>query len=105
MAMMLVAAFAVPQTELTPGLNIIPVVTFFAVVLGVMMAKSHFGTGTVRVMAVIFGMFIVFFLVGRTEEFANMTWNERLVDPVDGMLTSQFLWFQKLFTGGTSRDG
>ena len=34
----------------------------------------------------IFGMFAVFFLVGRTEEFANMSWNERLVDPVDGMI-------------------
>lgn len=105
MAMMLVAAFAVPQTELTPGLNIIPVVTFFAVILGVLMAKSQFGVGTVRVMAIIFGMFVVFFLVGRTEEFANMSWHERLIDPVDGMITRQFLWFQKLFSGGTSRDG
>ena len=105
MAMMLVAAFAVPQTELTPGLAVIPIVTFFAVTLGVLMSKSHFGTSTVRVMAIIFGMFTVFFLVGRTEEFANMTWHERLVDPVDGMLTRQFLWFQQLFSGGTSRDG
>ncbi len=105
LAMMLVASYAVAQTNLTPGLEIIPAVTFFAVITGVLLAKSQFEVGTVRVMAFIFGMFLVFFLVGRTEEFANMSWNQRLVDPLDGMLTRQFLWFQKLFSGGTSRDG
>ena len=105
MAMMIVAALAIPQTELTSGLYIVPIVTFFAVIIGVLFAKSHFGINTIRIMAIIFGMFIILFLVGRTEEFAHMTWQARLIHPQDGMLTRQVLWFQKLFSGGTSRDG
>ena len=105
MVMMLVAALAIPQTELTTGLYTVPVVTFFAVIIGVLFAKSHFGIGVIRIMAIVFGMFLIFFLVGRTEEFANMTWHARLIDAQDGMLTRQILWFQKLFGGGTSRDG
>ncbi len=105
MAMMMVAALAIPQTELTSGLYIVPMVTFVAVIVGVLFAKSHFGINTIRVMAVIFGMFLILYLVGRTEEFAHMAWRARLIDAQDGMLTRQILWFQKLFSGGTSRDG
>ena len=104
-AMIFTSALIIPQTELTNGLHIIPIVATFAVLSGVLLAKSRFNTRTAQLFGLIFGLFAVFYLVGTISDFAGLTWHERLLHPDNGIITRQWAWVQALVTGGTSRDG
>jgi len=99
-AMLLAAATAIRQTELIPGLDIVPIAAMIGLLAGVALAKSSFKDSTAHFFALIFGVFTVTYLVGLVLP-EELVWRERVFN----MLTRQFAWLQKAFSGGTSRDG
>lgn len=105
LGMMLVSAYAIWQADLIEGLQVIPYVGAAAILLGTLLAKSRYSPNTAHVFALVYGLFIIFFLVGTTESFADMAWRERIIDPENGIVSRQVTWFAKLIDGGTSRDG
>lgn len=104
-AMMFISAYAIQQADLIYGLHVIPIVGTLAILAGTLLAKSRFSANTVHTFALVYGIFIIFYLIGTTDSFAGMSWRERILHPEEGMVTRQFTWFAKLVDGGTSRDG
>ena len=104
-AMILISSMAIAQADLIFGLHVIPLVGIFAVLAGTLLAKSNFSPNKVAFFALIYGLFIVFYMVGTIDSFAGMPWRDRILHPTDGIISRQLLWLQKLFSGGTSRDG
>ena len=99
-AMIMVAAIAIMQTELIAGLDIVPLAAGLGLLTGVLLAKSQFKDGTLHVFALIFGIFTIFYLIGLVLP-DELLWRERVFN----ILSRQAIWFQKAFSGGTSRDG
>ena len=104
-AMILVSSMAIARADLIFGLHVIPLVGIFAVLAGTLLAKSRFSTNTAHLFSLLYGLFVVFYMVGTIDSFAGMPWRERILNPSDGIISRQLLWLQKLFSGGTSRDG
>jgi transglutaminase-like putative cysteine protease len=96
----MVAAIAIMQTELIAGLDVVPMAAMLGLLSGVALAKSKFKDGTSHVFALIFGLFAIFYLVGLVLP-EELVWRERVFN----ILSRQAVWFQKAFSGGTSRDG
>ena len=103
--MMFVSASAIMQADLISGLHVIPVVGTFAIVAGVLLAKSHFSARTAHIFALIYGLFFIVYFVGSLAVFEGMPWRERVLDPVEGIISRQIVWLGKAFDGGISRDG
>jgi transglutaminase-like putative cysteine protease len=99
-AMIMVASIAIMQTELIIGLDIVPMSAMLGLAAGVALAKSKFKDGTAHMFALIFGLFTIFYLVGLILP-EELVWRERVFN----ILSRQATWFQKAFSGGTSRDG
>jgi len=99
-AMLLVASTAILQADLIDGLYILPITASLAILAGWLLAKSVFSNRTAHLFALIYGLFVIFFLVGTTLPYEG-PWRERVFD----LLGRQFEWLQKAFSGGTSRDG
>lgn len=99
-AMLLVASIAIKQTELIPGLEIVPIAAMIGLAAGVALAKSSFKDSTAHFFAFIFGVFTVTYLLGLILP-QDLTWRERVFE----LLGRQLAWLQKAFSGGTSRDG
>jgi len=99
-AMMLIAAIAIMQTDLIADLDIVPMAAILGLLTGVALAKSKFKDGTSHVFAFIFGLFTIFYLIGMVLP-EELIWRERVFN----ILSRQADWFQKAFSGGTSRDG
>lgn len=99
-AMLLVASIAIMQTELISGLDIVPMAAMLGMLTGTALAKSKFKDGTTYVFALIFGLFTIFYLIGLILP-DELVWRERVFN----VLARQATWFQKAFSGGTSRDG
>ncbi len=99
-AMIMVASIAIMQTDLIAGLDIVPMAARIGLLTGVALAKSQFKDGTAHVFALIFGFFTIFYLVGLVLP-EELIWRERVFN----ILSRQVAWFQKAFSGGTSRDG
>jgi transglutaminase-like putative cysteine protease len=104
-AMMFISAYAIQQADLIAGLHIIPVVGTMAILAGTLLAKSRFSSNTAHLFALLYGVFVVFYLVGTTSSFEGMLWRERVLHAEEGMIARQLVWFSKLVDGGTSRDG
>jgi transglutaminase-like putative cysteine protease len=100
LALLLVAAVTIMQADLTSGTHVLPMVAITAVFIGLFLAKSRFKPKTAHFMALIYGFIAIGFLVGTTLPDA-LPWHERIPD----LLIRQFDWIQKVFSGGTSRDG
>lgn len=99
-AMLLVASIAVLQADLIDGLHVLPIVATLALLSGWLLAKSVFSDRTAHIFALVYGLFVIFYLVGTSLPFDG-PWRERILE----LLGRQFEWLQKAFTGGTSRDG
>ena len=99
-AMLLVASMAILQADLIDGLHIVPIAATLALISGWLLGKSVFSERTAHLMAIIYGLFFVTWLVGTTLPFDG-PWRERVFD----LVGRQVEWLQKLFDGGTSRDG
>jgi transglutaminase-like putative cysteine protease len=103
--MILVSALAIARADLIFGLHVIPMVGTFALLAGTLLAKSRFSSNKAHIFSLIYGLFVVFFMVGTIDTFAALPWRERILDPTNGIISRQILWLQKLIEGGTSRDG
>lgn len=104
-AMIMISSMAIAQADLIVGLHVIPLVGTVALIVGTLLAKSRFSANTAHTFAVIYGIFVVFVIVGTVDAFAGMPWRDRILHPTDGIISRQLIWLQKLVTGGTSRDG
>jgi transglutaminase-like putative cysteine protease len=100
LAMILTSATAILQADLIAGLHIVGVIGSLAVLTGLALAKSKFSSNTAHLFSLIYGLFVLFYLLG-TSLPDDMFWRERVLD----LLERQFAWFNKAFGGGTSRDG
>jgi transglutaminase-like putative cysteine protease len=98
--MILISALAVMQADLIDGLHIVPLVGSFAILAGLLLAKSRFPANTAHFYALIYGLFVVFYLVG-TNLPDDIPWRVRVFDVVN----RQLVWLNKAVNGGTSRDG
>ena len=63
-AMLLVASIAVLQADLIDGLHILPFVATLALLAGWLLAKSVFSDRTAHIFALVYGLFVIFYLVG-----------------------------------------
>jgi hypothetical protein len=104
-AMIMVSSMAIAQADLIVGLHVIPLVGTVALLAGTTLAKSRFSANTAHTFAAIYGVFAVLVIVGTVDAFAGMPWRDRILHPTDGIISRQFIWLQKLVSGGTSRDG
>ena len=104
-AMILISAMAIAQADLIFGLHVIPMVGTFAILAGTLLSKSRFSPNTAHLFSLIYGLFVVFYMVGTVDTLADLPWRDRILDPTDGIISRQLIWLQKLFSGGTSRDG
>ena len=99
-AMLLVASMAIMQADLIDGLHIVPIAATLALLAGWLLGKSVFSERTAHLFALFYGLFFVTWLVGTTLPYDG-PWRERVLD----LVGRQVEWLQKLFDGGTSRDG
>ena len=98
--LVLIAALAIVDAELISGTSILPLIGTLGVLTGLVLAKSRFSSRTVFFLALIYGLFVVTFLVGRTLP-GDLAWRERIID----MVNRQVTWLSKLVTQSSSRDG
>jgi transglutaminase-like putative cysteine protease len=100
LALLVTAAITIRQAELTPGTYVLPIVAGTAVIVGLLLSKSTFSPRTAHFFALVYGLFVVGYMVGTTLPEA-FTWHERIIN----LSTRQMDWLNKAVTGGTSRDG
>ena len=99
-ALVCTAAAVLVAAELMEGLELLMLIGLFGVFTGLILAKSSFSNNTAHIFALVYGFALIAFLIGRTLP-GDMEWRERILD----LFTRQFLWLNKAFSGGTSRDG
>ncbi len=99
-AMLLVTSLAIMQADLIDGLHVVPIAATLALLSGWLLGKSEFSERTAHLFAIFYGLFFVTWLVGTTLPYDG-PWRERVLD----LVGRQVEWLQKLFDGGTSRDG
>lgn len=99
-AMLLVASSAIVQTNLIDGLRIVSVAATAGMFAGLALAKSEFKDRTAFLYSLVFGLFVIAYLVGIILP-GDLVWRERVLD----ILSRQGAWLQKAVNGGTSRDG
>ncbi|WP_420641402.1 transglutaminase-like domain-containing protein [Candidatus Leptofilum sp.] len=104
-AMILISAMAIARADLIFGLHVIPMVGTAALLAGTLLAKSQFSPNRAHLFSLIYGLFVVFVMVGTVDTFAAMPWRDRILDAENGIIMRQVIWLQKLIDGGTSRDG
>jgi transglutaminase-like putative cysteine protease len=98
--MLLVASSAIVQTNLIDGLRIVSVAATAGMFAGLALAKSEFKDRTAFLYSLVFGLFVIAYLVGSILP-GDLVWRERVLD----ILSRQGAWLQKAVNGGTSRDG
>ncbi|HSG17143.1 MAG TPA: transglutaminaseTgpA domain-containing protein [Anaerolineae bacterium] len=99
-ALVLIAALAIVDAELIAGTSILPFVTTLAILTGLLLAKSRFSGRTALFIALIYGLFLITFLVGRTLP-GDLTWRERTFE----LVNRQVIWLGKAVSQSSSRDG
>jgi transglutaminase-like putative cysteine protease len=99
-ALVIIASVAILNAELIDGLEVLPLVSTAAVISGLLLAKSRFSSRTAHLLALIYGLFLVTFLMGRSLP-GDLAWDERVGD----LITRQFTWLNKAVSQGSSRDG
>jgi hypothetical protein len=95
-----IVGLAILEAELLEGLEVVPVVGTFGILVGLALAKSRFRGRTAHLFALLYGIFLVTFLVGRSLP-EPLTWQERIFELVE----RQADWLRKAFSEGSSRDG
>ncbi len=98
--MLIVAGLAVLQADWISGLQAVPLTATLSLVAGLALAKSRFPSRTAHLFSFVYGLFVIFYLIGDTFP-ESMIWRERIFDIVN----RQVDWVQKAVNEGTSRDG
>lgn len=99
-SLVFIAALAIVDAELITGTSVLPLIGTLGVLAGLALAKSRFSNRTAFFLALIYGLFVVTFLVGRSLP-GDLEWRERIVD----MVSRQLTWLGKAVTQSSSRDG
>ena len=94
-----VTAAALGQAELTEGLYILGVVGTAGVGAGLLLAKSRFSNRTAHIFALVYGLALIAFMVGRTLP-DELTWRMRILE----LVQREGDWLSKAFSGGRSAD-
>jgi transglutaminase-like putative cysteine protease len=98
--LVIIAAAAIVNADLIAGLEGLPLIATVAVMAGLLLSKSSFSGRTAHLMALIYGLFLVIIMVGRTLP-DDMLWRERTFD----LFNRQLIWLTKAVSQGSSRDG
>ena len=98
--LVIIAAATTLDAELMDGLEYLPLIVTMAVFSGVLLAKSRFSSRTTHIMALVYGLALLTYLLGSNLP-ESMTWQERIFDLVE----RQFIWVTKALSSGSSRDG
>jgi transglutaminase-like putative cysteine protease len=99
-AMLLIASMAIVQTNLIDGLYVVSVAATAGLFTGLALAKSSFKDRTAHFYALIYGLFVIVYLIGVIMP-GEQLWRERVLE----IASRQGAWFLKAVEGGTSRDG
>lgn len=99
-SMIAVTGFAIMATEVTDqGLQVLLPVGTLAVLAGLLLAKSNFPARRAHLYALVYGLAVVAFTVGRTLP-GDLPWRLRILD----LWQRQIVWMGKAINGGISRD-
>ncbi len=99
-ALVMTTALAILNAELIAGLELMPIIATSGVVVGIILAKSHFPARSAHSMAIAYGLFLLVYLIGRDLP-VELTWRERVFD----LINRQSEWLGKAVSQGSSRDG
>jgi transglutaminase-like putative cysteine protease len=99
-SLVLIASLAIVDAELIGGTSVLPMIATLGVLAGLALAKSRFSSRVAFFLALIYGLFVVTFLIGRTLP-GDLDWRERVID----MINRQATWLTKAFSESSSRDG
>ena len=106
-AMAVSPAAAIRWADWVPGLWVLQVISFLAVIAGVLLAKSQFSSGNALMMSLVYGIFTVGFFTGILLP-QELPWHERIPQ----MIGRQLQWIAKAANvildpdaADTSRDG
>ncbi len=99
LGMMFSTAGALYRTDMISGLEIIPTIGMTAIFAGLFLAKSKFGNRTAHLFSLIYGTFIIFYMLGNLLP-DTLSWYER----VSGLARRLSYWIVQLLDGSTSRD-
>jgi transglutaminase-like putative cysteine protease len=95
-----IAAAAIINADLIPGLEYLPVVATAGVFTGLILAKSKFSGQTAFILSLFYGIFLITVLIGRDLP-GDLTWRMRVGD----LIGRQLVWVGKAISQGSSRDG
>jgi transglutaminase-like putative cysteine protease len=95
-----IAAAAIINADLIPGLQYLPFIVTAGVLTGLALAKSKFSGQTAFIFVLIYGLFLVAVIIG-WQLPGDLTWRGRVGD----MIGRQLIWVGKAVTQGSSRDG
>jgi transglutaminase-like putative cysteine protease len=96
--MLITTALSISATRWTSGLGHLTTTAALGLFFGLLLAKSHFPAVIAHMFSLIYGLFLVGYLIGRM--VPQPTWADRIVE-LNARLS---VWLNKAFSGGTSRD-
>ena len=99
-SMIMVSGLAIVQTDWIDGLFIIPLIGTVGFIVGLLLAITRFSPERVHTIAILYGIFAVFYFCGLLLP-DDLTWRERILD----LASRQIEWLGQAFSQGTSRDG
>lgn len=99
-ALVMTTASAILNAELIAGLELMPLIATSAVLTGLILSKSRFSGRSAHLAAIIYGLFLIIFLIGRDLP-DDLSWRERVFD----LVSRQITWISKAASQGSSRDG
>lgn len=99
-ALIIIVTVATLNAEFIDGLEYLPLISTLGVLTGLALAKSRFSSRAAHLTALIYGLFLVTYLIGTTLP-AGMSWQDRIFD----LFGRQFIWLRKALTEQSSRDG
>ncbi len=99
-SLVMITAATVLNGEFIGGMELLPIITTLSILTGLLLAKSRFSGRTAFIFALVYGLFLVTYLIGRTMP-ESMSWQERVAD----LFGRQYTWMVKAVTQGSSRDG
>lgn len=99
-SLIFIAGYGISQSDFFDGLQVLPVLGVAAVFTGLLAAKSKFSPRVAHLFAAVIGAFTIIYIVGAVLP-DDLTWRERIIEVVQ----QQVVFLEKLFGGGTNREG
>lgn len=99
--LIMVPALAIVGAEYTDeGLQVLLPIGTVGILAGLALAKSRFPARWAHLFALVYGLALIAFLVGRTLPGEELTWRMRVLD----LVGRQLAWVQKALDGTSNRD-